>query len=71
VAFGCYLTLLGRIGMDRASYAMVLFPVIALALSTAFEGYRWTPFGMVGVACILAGNLIVLRKPRPVAVASD
>lgn len=71
VAFGCYLTLLGRIGVDRAAYAMVLFPVVAIALSTAFEGYRWTPFGMVGVACILAGNLIVLRKPRRVAVAGD
>lgn len=71
VAFGCYLTLLGRIGVDRAAYAMVLFPVIALALSTAFEGYRWTTFGMVGVAFILAGNLVVLRRPRLVAAASD
>jgi len=71
VAFGCYLTLLGRIGMDRASYAMVLFPVIALALSTAFEGYRWTPFGVAGVALILAGNLIVLRRPRLAAAASS
>jgi drug/metabolite transporter (DMT)-like permease len=64
VAFGCYLTLLGRVGADRAAYAMVLFPVIALALSTFYEGYRWTPLGTVGVALILAGNLIVLRRPH-------
>jgi drug/metabolite transporter (DMT)-like permease len=64
VAFGCYLTLLGRIGSDRAAYAMVLFPVIALALSTIFEGYRWTLFGTAGVALILTGNLIVLRRPQ-------
>ena len=62
VAFGCYLTLLGRIGADRAAYAMVMFPVIALALSTIFEGYRWTLLGTAGVALILAGNLIVLMK---------
>jgi len=64
VAFGCYLTLLGRVGADRAAYAMVLFPVIALALSTFYEGYRWTLLGTVGVALILAGNLIVLRRPH-------
>jgi drug/metabolite transporter (DMT)-like permease len=67
VAFGCYLTLLGRIGADRAAYAMVQFPVIALAISTIFEGYRWTLSGVFGVAFILAGNLIVLRKSRGVA----
>jgi drug/metabolite transporter (DMT)-like permease len=65
VAFGCYLTLLGRIGADRAAYAMVLFPVIALALSTIFEGYRWTFLGTFGVVLILAGNLIVLRRAPP------
>lgn len=70
VAFGCYLTLVGRIGLDRAAYAMVLFPVVALALSTVFEGYRWTLFAMAGVAFILAGNLIVLRKPRRATLAS-
>ena len=64
VAFGTYLTLLGRIGADRAAYAMVLFPVIALALSTVYEGYRWTVHGMVGVALILAGNVIVLLWKR-------
>lgn len=71
VAFGCYLTLLGRVGADRAAYAMVLFPVIALGLSTAFEGYRWTLSAMLGVAFILAGNLIVLHRPRALAVAED
>ncbi len=70
VAFGCYLTLLGRIGTDRAAYAMVLFPVIALVLSTIFEGYRWTLLGAAGVVLILTGNLIVIRKrPAPASNA--
>jgi hypothetical protein len=34
----------GRIGLARAAYATVLFPLVALATSTAFEGYRWTVF---------------------------
>jgi len=61
--FGCYLTLLGRIGADRAAYATVLFPVVALAISTAFEGYRWSGPALLGVALILGGNVLVLRAP--------
>lgn len=64
VAFGCYLTLLGRIGPGRAAYATVLFPIVALALSTAFEGYRWSPEAVAGVALVLFGNLLVLLPGR-------
>jgi drug/metabolite transporter (DMT)-like permease len=63
--FGAYLTLLQRIGADRAAYSSVLFPLIALGLSTLVEGYRWTPLAALGVALVLAGNLIVLRRPKP------
>jgi hypothetical protein len=38
----CYLTLLGSIGADRAAYASVVFPIVALGLSTLFEGFQWT-----------------------------
>jgi drug/metabolite transporter (DMT)-like permease len=62
VAFGTYLTLLGRIGPDRAAYVVVLFPIVALALSTAFEGFVWTPLALAGVALVLVGNAIVLTK---------
>lgn len=62
IAFGCYLSLLGRIGADRAAYAGVLFPIVALALSTLFEGYRWTVPALIGVATVLAGNLLVLAR---------
>ncbi len=63
VAFWSYLTLIGRIGADRAAYATVLFPIVALALSTVFEGYRWTPLAAAGVGLVLAGNALVLSKP--------
>jgi len=67
VAFGCYLTLLGRIGPGRAAYATVLFPIVALLLSTAFEGYVWTVEAVVGVALVLSGNLLVLIPRRRAA----
>lgn len=62
VAFACYLTLLRRIGAARAGYSTVLFPVVALAVSTVFEGYAWTPAALVGVALALAGNVLVLTR---------
>jgi len=62
IAFGSYLTLLGRIGPDRAAYVSVLFPVVALLLSTLFEGVTWTSAQLGGVALVLLGNVIVLTK---------
>jgi drug/metabolite transporter (DMT)-like permease len=64
MAFACYLTLLGRIGADRAAYATVMFPVVALAVSTALEGYRWTWPAALGLIAVLAGNILVLRPAR-------
>jgi len=62
VAFGAYLTLLGRIGAHKAGYAMVLFPVVALILSTAFEGLNIDPPTAVGCCLVLAGNACVLSR---------
>ncbi len=70
VAFGCYLLLLGRIGVARAAYATVLFPIIALGISTLFEDFHWTAPALIGVGLILFGNVIVLAKLRPVAPAT-
>jgi drug/metabolite transporter (DMT)-like permease len=64
VAFGTYLQLLGRIGADRAAYAFVLLPVIALALSTAFEGFNWTMFTCAGIGLVLFGNYLVLTRKK-------
>jgi drug/metabolite transporter (DMT)-like permease len=62
VAFASYLTLLRRIGAARAGYATVLFPIVALAVSTLVEGYRWTLAAILGAALALAGNVLVLRR---------
>ncbi len=65
VAFGVYLTLLGRIGADRAGYASLLFPLVALGLSTLFEGYLWSASALLGVLLVLTGNLLTMSgKPH-------
>jgi len=62
VAFGCYLTLLGRIGAHRAGYAMVMFPLVALVLSTLFEGMHPNGYIYTGVTIAIMGNLIILNR---------
>ena len=64
IGFGCYLTLLGRIGPERAGYTSVLFPVVALTLSMLFEGFEWTPLALAGVLLVLVGNVFILVKPK-------
>ncbi len=66
IAFWAYLTLLGRIGADRAGYATVVFPVVALIISTVVEGYQWSLIGVVGVALVATGNTIILMRRRRV-----
>lgn len=66
VAFGAYLTLLGRIGAHKAGYALVMFPVIALILSTIFEGLKIDAPIVIGTLLVLAGNLFVLNTNGPV-----
>jgi drug/metabolite transporter (DMT)-like permease len=61
VAFVSYLTLVQRIGSGRAGYTSAVIPVVAMLASTAFEGYRWTPTSVAGMALVLGGTFLVLR----------
>lgn len=64
VGFTTYLMLVSRIGSSRAAYATVLFPVVALSLSTVFEGYRWDVTAFIGLGLTLAGNLVIFWRNR-------
>lgn len=64
VSFVAYITLLNRIGAARAAYVTVLSPAIALLISTWVENYRWTWLAALGLAFVMAGNVLVLRGPR-------
>lgn len=69
IGFTAYLTLVGRLGPERAAYSTVLFPVVALNVSAWAEGYRWTAPALLGLALVMAGNVLVFRKKRPSACA--
>jgi drug/metabolite transporter (DMT)-like permease len=64
IGFGCFLTLVQRIGADRAAYATVLFPIVALGLSTWLEDYQWTKPAVAGVVLVLLGNVLVLMRRK-------
>ncbi|GLK77233.1 multidrug DMT transporter permease [Methylopila jiangsuensis] len=61
-AFLAYLALIKRVGAARAGFATVLFPVVALVISSLFEDYRWTALSFAGAALVAAGNVVALRR---------
>lgn len=63
IAFGAYFTLVGRIGASQAAYSTLLFPLVALSLSTIYEGYVWHSNAIIGLCMILLGNLVMFSKP--------
>ncbi|WP_268799695.1 DMT family transporter [Pseudomonas huanghezhanensis] len=64
IGFTAYLTLVGRMGPERAAYCTVLFPVVALNVSALFEGYQWTTPALMGLVLVMVGNVLVFRKPK-------
>ncbi|MCA3877301.1 MAG: EamA family transporter [Burkholderia sp.] len=64
IGFTAYLTLVGRIGPERAAYCTVLFPIVALAVSTVLEGYQWSTLAVVGLLLVVAGNLVAFDMTR-------
>lgn len=66
--FTAYLLMVARIGSTRAAYATVLFPIVALSLSTILEGYRWGWLNGAGLALALLGNVVMFtggaKKPK-------
>ena len=70
IAFGCYLTLLARIGAHKASYATIMFPAVAVVISSFVEGFTWDSYTFIGLGLMLAGNLVVLAKPSKPKQAS-
>jgi drug/metabolite transporter (DMT)-like permease len=69
LAFLAYLSLINRVGADRAAYATVFFPLVALGVSTVFEGYEWTWVALAGLVLIFAGNVVIFAPKRKVQPA--
>ena len=65
VTFPLYFRLLQRLGAGRGAYNGVLVPVVAMLLSTAFEGYRWSVLALAGSALAMLGLVLALRARSP------
>jgi len=70
LCFALYFPVVRKIGPGKAAYSSVLVPIIAMSLSTAFEGYRWSILAIAGGSLAIGGMLLALagrRKPLPAA----
>ena len=63
VAFLTYLSLVNREGPARAAYATVLFPIVAMLVSTWLEGFVWTAAAAAGLLLALGGTVLVFSRP--------
>jgi drug/metabolite transporter (DMT)-like permease len=74
VAFACFLSLQDRLGPGPAGTVGVMTPLIALAVSVAFEGFRPDLLTFVGAALAVLGNLLILRRapaaPSPLSAGA-
>ena len=61
IGFTAYISLIKRIGANQAAYATVLFPVIALAISSVYEDYSWGTLNILGLLFVLYGNAVALN----------
>ena len=64
LAFTFYFGILRAVGPGRAAYSSLLVPIIAMALSTAFEDYHWSALAVTGGLLALLGLFIALRARR-------
>lgn len=64
-AFPLYFRLLRDIGAAQGGYVNVVVPIVAMTLSTVFEGYRWSALAVAGVVVALAGMAVALSARRP------
>ena len=67
IGFTTYLMLVDRIGANGAAYLLVITPIVALAVSSVFEGYQWTWYSSAGLLLVLMGNILT-RRQKPLRV---
>lgn len=67
LCFSLYFPVVRKIGPGRAAYSSALVPIVAMALSTLFEGYDWTLLSASGAALAIGGMVLALMSRRQVA----
>jgi drug/metabolite transporter (DMT)-like permease len=71
VGFLLYFGLARRRGYTIAAYVLALTPLLAMLMSTLFEGKRWSATGLVGVALVLLGQCLLFRVRLPVPALQE
>ena len=66
IAFATYFRLLKDMGAEKASYLIVLFPIVAVILSSLYEGFEFTDNIIIGFILVLIGNVIVLTPQEKI-----
>jgi drug/metabolite transporter (DMT)-like permease len=61
VTFPLYFRLIREIGPGKAAYTGVVIPIVAMLLSSLFEGYTWTPLAIAGAVLATIGLVIAMR----------
>lgn len=64
IAFLLYYGLARRRGYALASYISALAPLVAMVVSTLFEGKSWGVLALGGVTLVLFGQFLLLRSRR-------
>ena len=67
IAFTSYLTLIRSLGADKASYSIMVVPVVALLISSFVEGYVWSVSAITGLILVVGGNFLALHRPAAAA----
>lgn len=65
LAFTLYFGMIRLIGPAKAAYSSVTIPVVAMLISTIFEGYHWTPLAVTGCVTALSGLAVALSARKP------
>lgn len=65
VVFCLYLWLIARMGADRAALVTIIYPIVALSISTVWEDYHWSTLSLAGVLVAVCGNLYALSRRAP------
>jgi drug/metabolite transporter (DMT)-like permease len=61
IGFFLYIELTRSIGAAKAGYVGVIVPIIAMILSSIFEGFQWSAYSVFGSAIALGGMLFALK----------
>ena len=60
--FILYLSVIKNIGANDAAYIAIIMPLIALIISTIFEGMIWNLNLYIGSFLVIFGNILILKK---------